>query len=227
MGIQGSRLADQATPLDGKVALVLDSEKNIHHSPGLEGANHDSADNWMELQIFQWREDSPTLVLKMGHASSNTEFKDNLDQSTDVLQFTFKLSAKYPGGQVALLQNIRGLLDGTNPHGIVETHVGRKETARFLNKKKWARQHEKDHWWTNTPKSYECRVGWTQFSSQYFFKFRVNTGEAALLVVDRHADEYKSAVGQHRVSDMSCQHRKRGLKLTYRSHRSNSCISRS
>jgi hypothetical protein len=78
----------------------------------------------------------------------------------------------------------------------------------FLAKKGWARQHEKDHRWINASKVYNCKVGCAQLSSQYFFKFRVNTGESALLVVDKHADGYKSAVGQQRVSTMSCQYHK-------------------
>ncbi|KAJ5380373.1 uncharacterized protein N7496_002801 [Penicillium cataractarum] len=199
MGIQGSRLTDQANQLDGEYALVLDSQKNVHHFPGPEGVDNESADNWLELQIFQWREETPTLILKMAPASSGPEFQQQLDQSTDALKFIFQLPAEYPGGRVGLLRTIQDLVAGVNPYGIVETVVGRRVTTRFLTKKRWARQHEKEHSWTNAPKAYNCKVGWTQFSSQYFFKFRVNTGEAALLAVNRHADEYKSAVGQRQT----------------------------
>lgn len=215
MGIQGSRLADQANRLDGEYALVLDSQNNVHHFPGPEEVDNESADNWLELQIFQWREDSPTFILKMAPASSGPEFQQQLDQSTDALKFIFQLPAEYPGGRVGLLRNIQDLVAGVNPYGIVETIVGRRVTTRYLTKKRWARQHEKEHSWTNAPKAYDCKVGWTQFSSQYFFKFRVNTGEAALLVVNRHADEYKSAVGRRQVSNTSCQDDKGGLKLTF------------
>ncbi|CEO60262.1 hypothetical protein PMG11_04897 [Penicillium brasilianum] len=198
MGILGSRLVDQTNQLDGEYALVLNSQKNVHHSPGPEEADNESADNWLELQIFQWRAASPTFILKMAPASSGSSFKQELDQSTDALKFIFQLPAEYPGGRIGLLSNIQDLIADANPHGIVETHLGRQVITRILTKKRWSSQHEKEQSWTNAPKAYNCKAGWTQFSSQYFFKFRVNTGEAALLVVDRHADKYKSAVGQRK-----------------------------
>jgi hypothetical protein len=223
MGIRGSRIANQAHKPDGEYALALDSQKNVYHFPGHDKADNESADNWLELKIFQWREESPTLILKVASASSGSDFKQELDQSTDTLKFIFRLPAEYPGGRVGLLRNILDLVADVNPYGIVETHLGIKVTTRILTMR-WSRQHEKEQSWTNAPKAYNCKAGWTQFSSQYFFKFRVNTGEAALLVVNRHADEYKSAVGQRKVSNMSCQD-DRGLKLTSQSHHSNSCIS--
>jgi hypothetical protein len=208
MGIPGSRFADQASALDDEYALVLDSEQHVHHYPGPEGeVDFESADNWLDLQIVQWREQRPTLVLKMGPASSDAQFTDHLDQSTDTLQFVFKLPAEYPGGRVGLLHNIRDLLDSQNPFGIVETHVGQRETSSVLGvlgTKSWIRQNEKDQRWTNAPKAFGCKAGCAQLSSQYFFKFRVSTGEAALLVVNKNADGLKSAVGQQRVSKMSC-----------------------
>lgn len=207
MGIPGSRFADQASALDNEYALVLDSEKHVHHYSGPEGeVDFESADNWLDLQIVQWREQRPTLVLKMGPASSDAHFIDHLDQSTDTLQFVFKLPAEYPGGRVGLLHNIRDLLDSQNPFGIVETHVGQRETSSVLGvlgTKSWICQNEKDQRWTNAPKAFGCKAGCAQLSSQYFFKFRVSTGEAALLVVDKNADGFKSAVGQQRVSKMS------------------------
>lgn len=205
MGILGSRLVDQTNQLDGEYALVLNSQKNVHHSPGPEEADNESADNWLELKIFQWRAASPTLILKMVPASSGSSFKQELDQSTDALKFIFQLPAEYPGGRIGLLSNIQDLIADAHPHGIVETHLGRQVITRILTKKRWSSQHEKEQSWTNAPKAYNCKAGWTQFSSQYFFKFRVNTGEAALLVVDRHADKYKSAVGQRKVSECSAR----------------------
>ncbi|OKP13709.1 hypothetical protein PENSUB_593 [Penicillium subrubescens] len=130
MGIPGSRFADQASALDDEYALVLDSEQHVHHYPGPEGeVDFESADNWLDLQIVQWREQRPTLVLKMGPASSDAQFTDHLDQSTDTLQFVFKLPAEYPGGRVGLLHNIRDLLDSQNPFGIVEHMSGRGRQA--------------------------------------------------------------------------------------------------
>lgn len=208
MGIPESRFVDQASSLNHEYALVLDSERHVHHYPGPEGeVDFESADNWLDLHIVQWREQKPTLVLKMGPASSDTQFTDHLDQSTDTLQFVFKLPAEYPAGRVGLLHNIRDLLDNQNPFGIVEIHVGQRETSSVLGvlgSKSWIRQNEKDQRWTNAPKAYNCKVGCAQLSSQYVFKFRVSTGEAALLVVDKNADGFKSAVGQQRVSKMSC-----------------------
>lgn len=205
MGIQGSRFADQASSLEDEYALVLDSEKHVHHYPGPEGeVDFESADNWLDLHIVQWREQRPTLVLKMGPASSDASFTDHLEQSTDTLQFVFKLPAEYPGGRVGLLRNIRDLLDSQHPLGIVETCVGQREIGRVLGSMSWFRQHGKDQRWTNAPKAYNCKVGCAQLSSRYLFKFRVNTGESALLVVDKNADGFKSAVGQQRVSKMSC-----------------------
>jgi hypothetical protein len=195
--------------------LVLDSGKHVHHYPGPEGeVDFESADNWLDLQIVQWREQCPTLVLKMGPASSDASFTDHLDQTIDTLKFVFNLPAEYPGGRVGLLRNIRDMLDSQNPFGIVETHVGQRETSRFLGSKSWTRQHDKDQRWTNAPKAYNWKVGCAQFSSQYFFKFLVSTGESALLVVDKNADGFKSAVDQHRVSKMSRLYH-RGLKLTF------------
>lgn len=200
MGIRGSLLADQANQLEGEYALVLDSEKSVHSFLGPAGADTESADNWLELQVVQWRGQFPTLVLKLAAASSDVEFKEHLDESTDSVQFTFKLPADYPGGRVALLRNIRELLDGATPHGIQEAIFSKKETSKFLASKKWAPQHEIDRRWTNAPKVYDCQVGWAQLSSQIFFRFRVGTGESALLVVEKDADEYKSATGQQQVS---------------------------
>ncbi|KAF3388449.1 hypothetical protein F1880_004050 [Penicillium rolfsii] len=199
MGISGSRFADQASSLDDGYALVLDSQKHVHHYPGPEEhIDFESADNWLELQIFQWREHCPTLVLRMGPASSDVSFTDHLDQSTDTLQFVFRLPAEYPGGRVGLLHNIRKLLEDQHPFGIVETHFGPTETSRVLGSISWNRQHGKDQRWNNAPKAYNCKVGCAQSSSQLIFKFRVDTGESALLVVDKNADGFKSAVGQQR-----------------------------
>ena len=199
MGHTASLLADQAPKLGGEYALVLDSEKSVHSFPGPAGADYEFADKWLALQVVQWR-GPPTLALKLAAASSDAEFKEHLDESTDSVQFVFKLPADYPGGRPALLRNIRELFDDAGPHGIQEAIFGKKETCKFLASKPWAPQNEKDTRWTNAGKDYGCQVGWTQFSSQVFFRFRIGTGESALLVVDKDADTYKSATGQQSAS---------------------------
>lgn len=221
MGHTASLLADQSPKLGGEYALVLDSEKSVHSFPGHAGADYESVDNWLALQVVQWC-GPPTLVLKLAAASSDAEFKEHLDESTNSMQFVFKLPADYPGGRPALLRNIRELLDGARPYGIQEAIFGKKETCKFLASNPCAPQNEKDTRWTNVGKVYGCQVVWTQFSSQVFFRFRVCTGESALLVVDKDADTYKSATGQLSVGKIQlCQHHK-DLKLTFNSRRSDS-----
>ncbi|KAJ5168367.1 uncharacterized protein N7482_003961 [Penicillium canariense] len=198
MGGQESRVEDGASQLVSQYALILDSNKGLHYFAGDDKVDCESAENPLDLQVLQWRETSPTLVLRIGPPTSKVEFEDNLDWSTDTLHFHFKLSADYAGGRVELLHRIRHLIDGTYPFGINATHIGKEVIEKFLLGVKKSRQ--KYRQWSPYVNSYGCRVSWLRRSenaTNIFFKFIADNGESAILMVDEKAEEYRAAVQDH------------------------------
>ncbi|KAF7717976.1 Uncharacterized protein PECH_004678 [Penicillium ucsense] len=199
MGNKSSAISGLAhQPRQGDYALVLDAEKKLHTFPGPKDGDQESPEKALSLQVVKWREPFPVLVLAVSSSSLKRDFKEDMDETADALQYTFKLPANYPGGRAALLNTIRELIDGSKPHGITETYTGKKMTNKFLFDKRANRLGEKNFKWQDTKVQYGCHVDWAQYSSKIFFRLRAKSREMGIIVVDRHADGYKFAVGQER-----------------------------
>ncbi|KAJ5482737.1 hypothetical protein N7539_006183 [Penicillium diatomitis] len=199
MGNKSSAISGLAhQPKQGDYALVLDAEKKLHTFPGPKDGDQESPEKALSLEVVKWREPFPVLVLTVSSSSLKRDFKEDMDDTADALQYTFKLPANYPGGRAALLNTIRELIDGSNPHGITETYTGKKMTNKFLFDKRANRLGEKNFKWQDTKVQYGCHVDWAQYSSKIFFRLRAKSREMGIIVVDRHADGYKFVVGQER-----------------------------